>query len=240
MPPPDPPPVHETTPDQNPGLVAEFVLRHPGGPEIRAAFSLPMGRGHVTALLGPSGCGKTTLLRCLAGLERPGRGFIRAGADTWLDSASGLCLSPQRRDIGYLFQEYALFPHLTVGQNVGYGLRLPVQERRSVVAGLLERFGLAGLGARRPREISGGQQQRAALARALARRPRLLLLDEPLSALDTDLRLTLREELRGILSTLDIPVLFVTHDPAEAEALADERLTMKDGELRAGVGAGSG
>jgi len=204
-------------------LVARFTMRYRRGPVVEGDLRLPLGRRHVVALLGPSGSGKSTILRCLAGVEHPAAGFIRAGAESWFDAGRGICLTPQQRDIGFLFQDYALFPHLTVSQNLGFGLRSLGREARDERIGeLLERFDLAGLGDRRPREISGGQQQRAALARALARKPRLLLLDEPLSALDTDLRRGMRAELNRILGSLEIPAVLVTHEAEEAAELADE------------------
>ncbi len=204
-------------------LVARFTMGYHRGPEIAGDLRLPLGRRHVTALLGPSGSGKTTILRCLAGLERPTRGIICAGPSTWFDSERRICLTPQQRDIGFLFQEYALFPHLDVAANLAYGLRgLEKSARHERMEELFERFHLGALRSRRPREISGGQQQRVALARALARKPKLLLLDEPLSALDLGLRRAMRDELDLTLDSLEIPVLLVTHDPEEAEALSDE------------------
>lgn len=204
-------------------LTARFAMSYRKGPTIEGDFHLPLGRRHVISLCGPSGGGKTTVLRCLAGLEHPVAGFIQAGEEIWFDAARSICLGPQKREVGFLFQDYALFPHLTVAGNIAFGLgHLARADRREKVEELLERFELSGLGARRPGEISGGQQQRVALARTLARRPRLLLLDEPLCALDTGLREALRVELKVILSDLDIPVILVTHDPEEAQALADE------------------
>lgn len=206
-------------------LIARFTMRHRRGPAIHGDLRLPLGRRHITALFGPSGAGKTTLLRCLAGLERPECGEIRAGDEIWFDSARRRCLSPQQRGVGYLFQEYALFPHLSVAENIAYGLAdLPKAGRWEKVDSFLQRFDLAGLADRRPRQLSGGQQQRVALARALACKPRLLLLDEPLSALDAGLREELRRELASILADLDIPVVLITHDAAEASDLADEVL----------------
>ena len=213
-------------------LSAGFEKHYSRESVVRAELSVKTGKFSITVLFGPSGSGKTTVLRSLAGLERPERGYIRFGDETWFDAGTRVCLGPQRRGVGVLFQEYALFPHLSVAGNVGYGLSgLAASERRRKVAEALERFGLQGLGQRFPREISGGQQQRAALARALVRRPRLLLLDEPLSALDAALRETLRFELRRLLEEAGIPVLLVTHDRIEAIALADRVVVMKDGEI---------
>lgn len=209
-------------------LAAQFAKQFRNGPLVRADLSLPLDRRHVVVLFGPSGCGKTTVLRCLAGLERPDSGSIRAGEQLWFDRASSVCLRPQQRDIGFLFQEYALFPHLSVRSNIAFGLsHLSEPERNSRVEEWLERFRLEGLEKRRPREISGGQQQRVALARALARRPRLLLLDEPLSALDACLRMEVRQQLLENLSELKIPSVLVTHDPDDVKALGDEVIRMQ-------------
>ncbi|MBM3774082.1 MAG: ATP-binding cassette domain-containing protein [Acidobacteria bacterium] len=214
-------------------LIARFEKRFPGGPVIEASLSVGLGNPSVTVLFGPSGAGKSTVLRCLAGLERPERGSIRLRDEVWHDSASGLCLAPQRRRIGYLFQEYALFPHLTVRKNVEYGLRLrPARERRERACSMLGRLGIAELEGRYPRQISGGQLQRVALARALAPAPRLLLLDEPLSALDEPTRARLRGELRRLLLASGVPAVLVTHDRAEALELGDRMLVMIDGRIR--------
>jgi molybdate transport system ATP-binding protein len=211
-------------------LIANFTKRFSGGAVIRGELNQPV-RGHsVTVLFGPSGCGKTTVLRCLAGLERPEEGAIQFGGETWFDARQNIFLAPQQRGIGFVFQDYALFPHLTVAGNVGYGLRgLAAAEHKQRVREMLERFGLAEVARQRPRQLSGGQQQRAALARALMCRPRLLLLDEPLSALDAALRENLRGELRHLLAACDIPVFLVTHDRAEALALGDELVVMSSG-----------
>lgn len=213
-------------------LAAHFEMRYPQGAVIEAAFARPAKGFSVTALFGPSGCGKTTILRCLAGLARPQQGTIRYEDETWFDSRQRVFLSPQQRRVGYLFQEYALFPHLTVAANIGYGLRsLPLAERTQRITQLLDRFSLRGLERRWPHQVSGGQQQRIALARALARRPRLLLLDEPLSALDAPLREELRLELRQMLAEFRIPVVMVTHDPREVVALADYLIVLDDGKI---------
>jgi molybdate transport system ATP-binding protein len=219
-------------------LIATFTKRFPNGAVIRGELkpSEPLqprqsrGRRCVTVLFGPSGCGKTTVLRCLAGLERPEEGMIRFGAQTWFDAERGICLAPQQRGIGFVFQDYALFPHLTVEGNVSYGLRnLSRHERRKAVGDILNRFELTQVAEHRPRQLSGGQQQRVALARALVRRPGLLLLDEPLSALDAALREAMRTEFRHWLAECEVPVLLVTHDRTEALALGDEVVVMSGG-----------
>ena len=193
---------------------------------------LHVERGEFVALLGPSGCGKTTLLRLLAGFERPDEGEIRlagipvAGRSHWV--------APERRRVGMVFQDYALFPHLTVAENVGFGLPRRVREAR--LARLLALVGLEGLDARYPAELSGGQQQRVALGRALAPNPDVVLLDEPWSNIDPLLRGSMREELALILREIGITVLLVTHDREEAFSLADRIALMRDGRV---VQAGS-
>ena len=214
------------------GLVAAFEKRFAGGTTIAAELSLP-AEFSVTTLFGPSGCGKTTILRCLAGLVRPNEGTIRAGGQPWFDSRQKICLTPQQRDIGFLFQDYALFPHLSVIENIAFGLKgCSPHERDQRVAEMIQVFDLQGLELRRIHQISGGQQQRVALARVLVRRPRLLLLDEPLSALDATLREQLRTELRRRLSMFQIPVIVVTHDRVEAIALSDQLVIMERGRIR--------
>lgn len=214
-------------------LMADFEKRYASGAVIRAALSQPTDGFFSTVLFGPSGSGKTTVLRCLAGLERPDRGAIRAAGQTWFDANNCIHLPPQKRGIGFLFQDYALFPHLTVERNISYSLRrTPRSERRRRVASLMEMLGIAGLEARYPHQLSAGQQQRVALARAVAPRPRLLLLDEPLSALDAPARQRLRHELRAALAELKTPAIVVTHDSLEAVALADQAVVMSDGQVR--------
>jgi len=213
-------------------LVADFEKRYPSGATVRGELCQPLGSFSVTVLFGPSGCGKTTLLRSLAGLERPESGSIRFGDETWFDADARIHRSPQERDVGLLFQDYALFPHLTVAENIGYGLRAANRDERATAVGeMLDRFQLAGLANRRPQYISGGEQQRVALARVLARRPRLLLLDEPLSALDAGLRQSLRGKLRRQLADFAIPVVVVTHDSTEAIALGDRLVVMQAGRV---------
>jgi molybdate transport system ATP-binding protein len=207
-------------------------LQFAGGPRIVAAWSQLADAFSITVLFGPSGCGKTTVLRCLAGLLRPDKGTIRCDGNVWLDSSAGTYLTPQRRGVGFLFQDYALFPHMTVASNVAYSLKgLVPDERRKRVADLLTMFELTGLEQRYPHQVSGGQQQRVALARALAHRPRLLLLDEPLSALDGPTREQIRPELRRWLAGFGIPVVLVTHDRTEAMALADQLIVMDHGRM---------
>jgi molybdate transport system ATP-binding protein len=184
----------------------------------------------VAVLFGPSGAGKTLTLQCLAGLLRPDAGRIVVDDRVLFDSARGVDLPPQARKVGYVFQGYALFPHLTVAENVGFGLRdRPRTARAGRVAEVLERLGLRGLETRYPRELSGGQRQRVALGRALAIDPALLLLDEPLSALDAPLRRALRDELREILRGWGTAAVLVTHDFTEAYRLADRIVVYDNG-----------
>jgi molybdate transport system ATP-binding protein len=178
--------------------------------------------GGVAVLFGPSGAGKTLTLQCLAGLITPNAGRIVVDGRVLFDAASRVNVPAQARRVGYVFQGYALFPHLTVADNVGFGLRdLPHARRVAKTAAVLERLGLGGLGHRYPRELSGGQRQRVALGRALAIDPALLLLDEPLSALDAPLRRALRDELRALLSEVGTAAVLVTHDFTEAYRLGD-------------------
>ncbi|HSW09976.1 MAG TPA: ABC transporter ATP-binding protein [Bacillota bacterium] len=189
---------------------------------VRAVFDLDftIEAGEFFSILGPSGCGKTTTLRLIAGLERPDRGTIVIGDDL---VAGGQCwVSPERRAVGIVFQDYALFPHLTVAQNVGFGLKgWSRQAIRLRVAELLALVGLEGLDARYPHELSGGQCQRVALARSLAPAPRVMLLDEPFSNLDADLREELRTQTRRILKERGTTTILVTHEQEEAFALSD-------------------
>jgi molybdate transport system ATP-binding protein len=183
---------------------------------------LEVAAGECLALAGPSGAGKTSVLRVAAGLLRPARGRVEANGDTWLDTARGVDVPAERRRCGYVFQDYALFPHLSACQNVAYPLRgLSRPERRSRALALLDRFGLADRAEARPRTLSGGERQRVAVARALARTPEVLLLDEPLSALDARTRAGAARELAAVLRASDAPTLLVTHDFAEAAQLGD-------------------
>jgi molybdate transport system ATP-binding protein len=191
------------------------------------AFSLDVAletpAGGCLALAGPSGAGKTSVLRIVAGLVTPERGRVACGPEVWLDTATAIDLAPERRRCGYVFQEYALFPHLSAWQNVAYPLRdLPRHERRRRALDLLDRFGVGAHADARPAALSGGERQRVAVARALARRPAALLLDEPLSALDARTRTSAARELAAVLRDTGVPALLVTHDFTEAALLGDQ------------------
>lgn len=207
----------------------EVVL---GGNPILRGVSLQVAPGEIVALLGPSGSGKTTLLRAVAGLVRPTAGRISLGPELFFAGERNFFLPPERRNLGLVFQSYALWPHRTVFENVAYGLRLrrlPEGLVRERVLSLLDRLGLTGLERRYPGELSGGQQQRVSLARALAYDPQLLLLDEPLSNLDAKLRDQARVWLRETLKATGKAALFVTHDQGEAMAIADRVALLKEG-----------
>jgi molybdopterin-binding protein len=189
------------------------------------ALELALEVGAETvALVGPSGAGKTSLLRAVAGLSRPERGAISSGADIWFDSARGIDRRPEQRSVGFVFQEYALFPHLNVEQNVTLG--------GGEGEGLLRRMRIHKLARAKPAELSGGERQRVALARALAREPQVLLLDEPMAALDPHTRGSVRAELHDLLRELGLPTLLVTHDFEDAALLADRVGVLVDGRLR--------
>ncbi|MET7883456.1 ABC transporter ATP-binding protein [Streptomyces avermitilis] len=204
-------------------------LRREFGPTVALdGLDLNVRPGELLALLGPSGCGKTTALRMLAGFEHPDSGEVL------VDGEDVTRVPAHRRDAGMVFQSYSLFPHLRAVDNVAFGLRMRkvrTAERRSRAAELLDLVGLGDKGERFPHQLSGGQQQRVALARALALRPRVLLLDEPLSALDAKVRLTLREEIRRLQQELGITTLFVTHDQEEALSMADRVAVLRAGRL---------
>ncbi len=203
------------------------VAYRPGEPVLHGV-NLRVTGGTLTALLGPSGCGKSTVLRAVAGLLTP------AAGDVMLDGRSVTGVPAERRPIGLVFQKPLLFGHLSVGDNVAFGLRMggmPRTARRRCAADMLERVGLAGLAERRVGELSGGQEQRVALARALVLEPRVLLLDEPFSQLDADLRARMRELVRRVQRELAVTMLFVTHDQQEAVELADDVVLMLDGRI---------
>jgi putative spermidine/putrescine transport system ATP-binding protein len=206
----------------------DAVVKTYGAHRALDGISLSLKPGEFVALLGPSGCGKTTALRALAGLEVVDGGAIRIDGD----DVSGL--PTNKRDIGMVFQAYSLFPHMTVLENVEFGLRMrkvAAAERQMRAREALELVGLAERGERYAHQLSGGQQQRVALARALVTRPRVLLLDEPLSALDAKVRVQLREQIRRIQTELGITTLFVTHDQEEALAVADRVAVMREGRI---------
>ncbi|HXK58482.1 MAG TPA: ABC transporter ATP-binding protein [Acidobacteriota bacterium] len=215
-----------------PSLGFAIRKRFQGGFVLDVSFEMDAEPGKVLVIFGPSGSGKTTLLRCLAGLESIDRGMIRFGNEIWCETGQRLNVPPQKRRIGYVPQEYALFPHLSIRQNVEYAIPRRNRLKESAwVDQLLSVMGLIALQDSLPAAISGGQRQRVALARALARRPRLLLLDEPLSALDAPTRTVLRFELRRRLKELEVPAALVTHDWEDALALGDQMIVLSDGQL---------
>ena len=207
-------------------LVLENLIKRYGPVDAIAGVSLTLDEGETLALLGPSGCGKSTLLRLIAGLEKVDAGNITLGGQAITYA------TPQQRGFGMVFQDYALFPHLSVEKNIAFGLADKTrQKKKERVEELLELVGLVGYETRRIHELSGGEQQRVALARALAPSPPILLLDEPLSNLDMTLRDTLKRELRFILSRLNIRAIYVTHDQTEAFALANRIAIMRAGKI---------
>jgi iron(III) transport system ATP-binding protein len=201
-----------------------------GGAAVLTGLELTVPTGSLTAILGRSGCGKTTLLRAIAGFVRADAGQIVIGEQVVVDVPRRTYLPPERRRVGYVAQEGALFPHLSVAANIAFGL--PRAERRGPRVGqMLELVGMAGLGARMPHELSGGQQQRVALARALAGRPSLVLLDEPFAALDAGLRAAVRGDVQAALAAAGATALLVTHDQDEALSMADQLAVLRDGRL---------
>ena len=212
----------------SPALRCSSLTRRFAGVTAVNGASLEVESGTLLALLGPSGCGKTTLLRLIAGLDRPDAGTIEV--DGRVVESAAEHVPPERREVGLVFQEYALFPHLSVADNVAFGLsRGPNRSAR--VEEMLGQVGLNGLGTRMPHELSGGQQQRVALARALAPGPRLIMLDEPFSNLDPALREGVRREVRRVLRAANATAIIVTHDQEEAMSLADEVAVMMDGRI---------
>ncbi|WP_326596421.1 ABC transporter ATP-binding protein [Streptomyces sp. NBC_01803] len=203
----------------------------PGADEpVLRGLDLDVTSGDLTAVLGPSGCGKTTLLRVVAGFLRPDHGTVTLGGRAV--TGTGVHIPPEKRAIGIVAQEGALFPHLSVARNVAFGLTaLPRRQRQARAEEFLELVGLAGLGSRMPHELSGGQQQRVSLARALAPRPTLVLLDEPFNALDSALRAGLRDEVRAVLRTTGATAVLVTHDQQEALSVADRVAVLRDGKV---------
>jgi spermidine/putrescine transport system ATP-binding protein len=205
------------------------ISKHYGGRAVLKALDLDILDGEFLTLLGPSGCGKTTLLRLLAGFERPDSGSLT------LSGQDITSIPPERRPLNTVFQQYALFPHMTVAGNVAYGLRMekrPAGEIRQRVADVLAMVQLTELAERKPHQLSGGQQQRVAIARAVVKRPKLLLLDEPLSALDYKLRRQMQIELKRLQRELGITFVFVTHDQEEALSMSDRVVVLRDGEVQ--------
>ena len=201
--------------------------------ELRVRFET---RAKRTVIFGPSGAGKSLTLQAIAGLLTPDAGRIVFGTETLFDAAAGIDLPARRRGFGYLFQEYALFPKLNVRQNIAFGLQTGLRNPSAQVAGeaverWLQAFELGAVASQRPSELSGGQRQRTALARALVHSPRALLLDEPFSALDPELRGRMRAELDELLQRIDIPVLMITHDPEDLAWFGDEALYLRDGAI---------
>ena len=212
---------------QAPRLEVQGLVRSFAGRRVVDDVSFAIPPGQVTCLLGPSGCGKSTTLRMIAGVEMQDRGRILVDGRLVCDTI--FRVPPERREIGLMFQDFALFPHLTVADNVGFGLPRQAPDRAGRIVGLLERVSLAGFGAKYPHELSGGEQQRVALARALAPRPRILLMDEPFSGLDERLRDGIRDDTLALLKEEGAAVLLVTHEPHEAMRMADEILLMRAG-----------
>ena len=218
--------------DAEPVLELSGVERAYGTETAVESLELTVRDGELVTLLGPSGCGKTTTLRLIAGLETPTGGTIRVDGQQVADGGAAFGAAPEQRDVGLVFQEYALFPHMTAAENVAFGIddwSKPERERR--VAELLELVGLAEYGDRSPTELSGGQRQRVALARSLAPEPDVLLLDEPFSNLDVRLRQRMREEVRRILKAAGVTAVSVTHDQEEALSISDRVAVMHDGRI---------
>ena len=204
------------------------ALRQPGPIPLDVEFAVDPG--DVLAIFGPSGSGKTTILRAIAGLYRPAQASVRSGGAVWTDTVAGTFAPPHRRAVGFVFQEYALFPHLTAAGNVMTALgHRPRAERPTRVDALLALVHLSGKSARRPHELSGGERQRVALARALAREPDVLLLDEPFAAVDRSVRRRLQDEIDGLRRTLDMPLILVTHDFDDVVRLATHVLLLERG-----------
>ena len=209
--------------------ISDLSFAH-GDRTVLDRVALSVGDGEVLVIIGPSGCGKTTLLRCIAGLEKPSHGEVRIGDEVLTGSKT--FIAPEKRGIGFVFQGLALFPHLTVDRNVAFGLHgLPAAERKRRVADELHAVGLDGLGGRYPHELSGGQQQRVAIARSLVRRPRLMLMDEPFSDLDTKTRAAVRTGVLRILREHNTSAVIVTHDREDAFHVADRIAEMDHGRI---------
>ncbi|GAX62715.1 ABC-type sulfate/molybdate transport systems, ATPase component [Candidatus Scalindua japonica] len=193
--------------------------------ELDVSFDIPSGK--ITALFGPSGAGKSSVLRMISGLEMAEDGFISNGNEAWFDKAKGIDLHPQQRSVGFVFQDYSLFPHMTVEKNVAYGMR--EKWRRKEIKDLISTAGLSGYERYYPAQLSGGQKQRVSLIRAIARKPDILLLDEPFSALDWQTRIQLQEDIKNIIKQFDVTTLYVTHDVTEVYKLANNVIVLESG-----------
>jgi molybdate transport system ATP-binding protein len=213
-------------------LIASFLRQPAPAVSIRADLELDAGDNRVMVLFGPSGSGKTTILRCLAGLDQPQEGFIKFGDEVWFDPAARINRTPQERRLAYVSQDYGLFPHLTVEENIRFGMNATAPDARNRIDAILRTVHLDGMADRLPARLSGGERQRVALARALARDPRLILLDEPLAALDLPLRDPMRQELRQFLRSIDVPSVVVTHDRVDALTLGDRMAVLSGGYIR--------
>ena len=213
----------------SPRLETRHLVRSFGGRRVVDDVSLSIEAGQVTCLLGPSGCGKSTTLRMIAGVERADAGEVRLDGVTV--AAPGVHVPPEVRSVGLMFQDFALFPHLTVADNVGFGLRVDRAEKARRVGELLEKVDLPGFDRKHPHQLSGGEQQRVALARALAPRPRVMLMDDPFSGLDNRLRDGIRDRTLELLKEEGTAVLLVTHEPDEAMRMADEIALMRSGRI---------
>jgi iron(III) transport system ATP-binding protein len=217
------------------GISVKGLVKRYAGKIVVDHIDFEIADGELVSLLGPSGCGKTTTLRCIAGLETPDSGYIAIDGQIVFDSASGRVVEPYHRDIGMVFQSYAIWPHMTVFENVAFPLRVrgvPAPEIQRRVARALERVGLGAFHDRSSQQLSGGQQQRVAVARAIVHEPAVLLFDEPLSNLDARLRDETRAEIRQLQRDLSVSTIYVTHDQTEALSLSDRILVMHDGRIR--------
>lgn len=217
-----------------PNLTIQGLSKEFEGNTVLRDISIDIKDGEFFTLLGPSGCGKSTTLNCIAGLEKPGGGSITVGDSTFVNIERGIFLPPEERNLGMVFQSYALWPHMTVAKNLAFPLtirKVPKAKQKTLIHNALDKVGLADLGDRYPHQLSGGQQQRVALARALVYEPTMLLLDEPLSNLDAKLREQARAWLKQLQVDLGITTVYVTHDQDEALALSDRIAVMSDGRM---------
>ena len=217
-----------------PDIRVEHLSKSFSGPKVLDDISFTVKDTEFVTLLGPSGCGKTTTLMCIAGFQTPDEGLIACGDDTFVDRCARVDLAAERRNLGMVFQSYAIWPHMTVAQNVAFPLRIRKMSKRAIIARVEEVLALVELSeqaSRYPHQLSGGQQQRVALARAIAYSPAVLLLDEPFSNLDAKLRQRARDWLKGLQHTLGLTTIFVTHDQDEALSMSDRILVMNGGQI---------